>query len=445
MTKVLIVAPSAYPLGGVATWIDYLVRGLVARGWAVTVGLTAGRFHNVEAYLEQHPGLPCVEIFNPTGTREGRIRALMRTIIATRAQVVMGVNIIDTYEAVNRLRVEDHACGVRSLMTIHGIQPDYFEDVLRESRVLDGVVCTNRLAVEFARRSGVASERVHYAQYGVPQIAEPRRLAPDSKQAALRLAYVGRFESWQKRVFDLLPICNGLVERGVSFQLIMAGAGPDESELRQKLSDHTHAGRVLWLGSVPAQDMTAKVYRQADILINPSLWETGPIVVWEAMAHGLAVVSSRYVGSGREAALVDGVNCMLYDVGNIEHAVSSIAALADNSLRLRLISAGFDLLKLRYNQEASVFAWETAINRVLAQPPVPAFCANPQSSAGRLDRVLGVRFAESVRRVLRRKFEHDEPGGEWPHSYGARRFNEAQFWQEASQMDASVGETVFRS
>lgn len=39
---ILLVAPSAYPLGGVATWIDYIVPGLRQHDWKVTLGLTDG-------------------------------------------------------------------------------------------------------------------------------------------------------------------------------------------------------------------------------------------------------------------------------------------------------------------------------------------------------------------------------------------------------------------
>src|SRR5690349_18307661 len=40
--NILFVAPSAYPLGGVATWLDYVVPGLRHRNWKVTLGLVQG-------------------------------------------------------------------------------------------------------------------------------------------------------------------------------------------------------------------------------------------------------------------------------------------------------------------------------------------------------------------------------------------------------------------
>ncbi len=399
------------------------------------VGLTAGKFHDVAAYLAAHPGLPYVAISNPTGTREGRVRSLMRAIVRTRAELIVGVNIVDTYEAVDRLR----SCGklpeARCAMSVHGIQPDYFEDVRRDSRRLDGVVCTNRLAVELALGAGIASERVGYAQYGVPLSSAQLRVEKGRGGGVLRLAYVGRIETWQKRVLDLPSICEGLVERGVPFELFIAGGGPDERHLRELLQTHTSAGRIRWLGNVPAGEMQERVYSQVDVLLNLSLWETGPIVIWEAMSNGVAVVSSRYVGSGLESALVHMENCLLFDVGNSKQAAAMIESLGSASARERLVKAGHELLASRYNVEASVVAWEQAMNQILAQPVIAPKASGGFQPSGRLDSWLGVRFAESTRRLLRLRYHHVEPGGEWPHSYGNTRFDDDGFWSRASRMD----------
>ena len=100
---ILIVAPSAYPLGGVATWIDYIVPGLRKRGWRVTLGLTAGFHHNVDAYLTDHPIEGVIRIRNTTGTGEGRVRALCNAITEVKPDIVASANIVDVYRAVNRL------------------------------------------------------------------------------------------------------------------------------------------------------------------------------------------------------------------------------------------------------------------------------------------------------------------------------------------------------
>ena len=104
MGDILFIAPSAYPLGGVATWLDYLLPGLRAQGWNATLGLAEGRFHDVDVYLTVHPDDQVVRIPHRTGTQEGRVRQLIRTICAVRPDIVVAVNIADVAPAVDRLR-----------------------------------------------------------------------------------------------------------------------------------------------------------------------------------------------------------------------------------------------------------------------------------------------------------------------------------------------------
>src|SRR4029079_499825 len=128
------------------------------------VGLVAGRWHDVERYLAAHPGLPVQAIQNPTGSAEGRIRELARTIDQVQRDVVVGVNIADLYAASQRLR--ERRPQLRTVMSLHGFSGDYLDDLRRESRGLEAVIATNRLACRMCiEHSGMPSERVLYAPY----------------------------------------------------------------------------------------------------------------------------------------------------------------------------------------------------------------------------------------------------------------------------------------
>ena len=105
-SRILFVAPSAYPLGGVQTWLDYLLPGLDALGWESTLGLTAGEFHDVDRYVKAHPGPRYISIRNPTGSREGRIRALEESIRAVAPDMVVSANIPDCFAAVEARKIE---------------------------------------------------------------------------------------------------------------------------------------------------------------------------------------------------------------------------------------------------------------------------------------------------------------------------------------------------
>src|SRR5262245_5653786 len=122
-------------MGGMQTWLDYLLPGLAAKGWRYVLGMTAGRWHDVATYRRAHHGLETIAIENPTGSHEGRIRAIVQAIRHTGPDLVVGVNIPDCYAAVARLRARGDL-ATRVAMTIHGIQPDLFEDARRYRDVL---------------------------------------------------------------------------------------------------------------------------------------------------------------------------------------------------------------------------------------------------------------------------------------------------------------------
>jgi glycosyltransferase involved in cell wall biosynthesis len=74
------------------------------------------------------------------------------------------------------------------------------------------------------------------------------------------------------------------------FTLVIAGDGPERPRLEQLTLRLGLADRVSFLGQVAPSAMTA-VYRDADILVHPSLGETFGYVYFEAADAGLPVVS----------------------------------------------------------------------------------------------------------------------------------------------------------
>jgi glycosyltransferase involved in cell wall biosynthesis len=95
------------------------------------------------------------------------------------------------------------------------------------------------------------------------------------------------------------------------------------SQLKQRLSPAA-ARQVTFTGLVPYNEI-AKYYAAADIYINPSLYESFGMSIFEAMAAGLPVVTTR-VGAAPEL-ITDQQTGLLVDVANP-------AAIADAVLQL---------------------------------------------------------------------------------------------------------------
>ncbi|MBK8640030.1 MAG: glycosyltransferase family 4 protein [Chromatiaceae bacterium] len=352
-----------------------------------------------------------------------------------RPDIAIGVNIPDLYTASRRLRAR--GVYIRTAMALHGIAADLLADVNREVNVLDAVIATNRLVCHLCTDlAGMPPTRVLYAPYGV-DVAGLAKLPLSAAADVLRMAWVGRLEQDQKRVHGIAAILGGLDAIGFKYRLIIAGDGPERQPLLDALNPWIQAGRVEYLGVVPPRDVGPRVYAQSDALLLTSSWETGPIVIWEAMAAGLAVVSSRYVGSGLEGALKHEKNSLLFNVGDYRAASIQVARLGDVGMRTAIAAAGRQMVAERYSIGQSVRAWAGCVGELRRMPPLPATApAVGPRPAGRLDRWFGVGLAESMRRTLGIRFAHASAGGEWPHT-AAVSADEAALFEKAVRLDVS--------
>lgn len=437
MPQVLFVAPSAYPLGGVAVWLDYLVRGLPAHGWTPTVALVSGTWHNVERYTNVYPELPWIAVDNPTGSAEGRRRALATTIRRHAPDVVVSVNIVDVYHACRRLRLEG-GFNFRTSMALHGIAADLLGDLARHRGVIDGVIATNQLTGALCTElAGIEPNRVHYAPYGVA-VETPGAVRQARHPASpLRIAYVGRLDDDQKRVQTIPEILRALDANGVDYHMDIVGDGPMKERLRDGLTPWIADGRATMAGTLPPEMLGERVYAQCDALLVTSSWETGPIVIWEAMAAGVPVVTSRYIGSGLENALKHNENCLMFSVGDALAAARQLEALTESGTANELAANARRLVVERYSIDRSVQAWAKALNSVAAAEPVSSeTLPSAPRPAGRLDRLLGTRLAETVRRRFGIAFAHHSAGGEWPHSMG-KWIESDRFLEDAARLDGT--------
>jgi glycosyltransferase involved in cell wall biosynthesis len=409
-----VLAPSAYPVGGVQSWLDYLVPGLEARGWRVTVMLVDGARSSAGEYLRHRSFSNVRLVTNRSGSREGRVRALMRAIGSVDPALLLVVNIVDAYEAVRRMR--SGGSSLRIAMSMHGFESCFYEDLANFRNVIDGVVTPNRLAAAAAARiSGISEARACYAPCGVPV---PALKEPTSLDETLLLLYAGRFDEQEKRVLDLPHILEELDRLRVPYRLRLAGLGPAEQALRSRLA--AFGDKVEFVGVLEPERLRSSFYQPGAILVVMSPSETGPMVAWEAMANGVAVVTSRFIGIGMEDGLRDGQNCLVFPVGDARRAAAAIAQLANASLRVALIRSAWELVSLRYSREQSISAWDAALTRVMTLPALPPAASSARERpAGRLDKVFGKAMAETLRGFIGVRYAHLTAGSEWPHSYGA--------------------------
>jgi N-acetyl-alpha-D-glucosaminyl L-malate synthase BshA len=129
-----------------------------------------------------------------------------------------------------------------------------------------------------------------------------------------------------KRVVDVVKVF-AQVSREVPAQLLLVGDGPDRSAAEWLAHDLGIHSRIHFLGK---QERVNELLPLADLMIMPSELESFGLAALEAMACKVPAIGTR-VG-GVPELIEDGVNGMLFNVGDVDGmAKAAIELLSDNA------------------------------------------------------------------------------------------------------------------
>lgn len=95
------------------------------------------------------------------------------------------------------------------------------------------------------------------------------------------LLYVGQI-NWKKNLERILEACSLLKKDGIKFQLVLAGKGPHENEVKQKTKELDIEDITFFTGHISDEDLLYGLYALADLFVFPSNYDTYSMVVREA-------------------------------------------------------------------------------------------------------------------------------------------------------------------
>lgn len=181
-------------------------------------------------------------------------------------------------------------------------------------------------------RCGVDTERFAPSTNGA-------RPAGSADGGPLRVLCVGRLVP-DKGQGVLLDAVAALRDRGVAVELTYVGDGSARPELEGRALSLNLELRVRFAGSV-GQDRILEYYRHADVFCLPSFAEGIPVVLMEALACEVPVVTSHIMGVPE--LVQDGVSGLLVTPGRADLLADALARLAaDRELRRAMGAAGRD-------------------------------------------------------------------------------------------------------
>ncbi len=95
------------------------------------------------------------------------------------------------------------------------------------------------------------------------------------------LLYVGQM-NWKKNIRRIIEACALLKKENIKFQLVLAGKGPHEDEIRHEVKALGIEEETLLTGHIQDEDLLSGLYALADLFVFPSLYDTYSMVVREA-------------------------------------------------------------------------------------------------------------------------------------------------------------------
>lgn len=168
------------------------------------------------------------------------------------------------------------------------------------------------------------------------------------------LLYVGHITN-AKGIPELLHTFASLTRRLKGLKLLLVGDGDIEST-KQMAEDLNISDQVQLAGSIPYESMH-EVYAVADLFVFPSHFESFGMVLLEAAASGLPIVSTN-VGCAAELVL-DGKNGKIVSKCNDRFAEACYTILTNPSFRTSAANLRKAILH-RYNWETIVDELESA-------------------------------------------------------------------------------------
>jgi glycosyltransferase involved in cell wall biosynthesis len=379
--RVLVMTTYYHPvIGGVETHARQLVRHLNQRGFGVQV--VTKRIHHDDP-AEDHVDAIHVRRVGPAGERRasGKWIAIPSFLYQTLAlQDHVDAIVCVDYRGIGIAAVlagrklgrpvilQAATAGVLASAAEHDASGVPVENALvrlikAPARAMyrrgDKFVCIGRDIERETLNAGIPRDRVHYLPHGVD--LQRFRPATVDERSQIRKAegwpsdrpivlFVGRL-STEKGVLDLLNAWR-LLDDARSWLVLV---GPDMpahpwdagASARAFIEEHRLQDRVRLYG--PSAD-TARLYRAADVFVQPSHFESFGISVIEAMASGVPVIAAK-VGGMRDF-LVDGENALLHEPRSpLTIAAALRRALDDAGLRSRLAAAALQTVRQQFDEE----------------------------------------------------------------------------------------------
>jgi phenylacetate-CoA ligase len=264
-------------------------------------------------------------------------------------------------------------------------------------RRADAVIVPSGFLAEVFDRHGIVVQIV-------PNIVDLARFQPSPERAARRAGAAILVARHLEPLYDNASALRAFaaVHRALPHaRLTLCGEGPDLARL-QALTDELDLRDAVRFAGKTEHAVMARLYRESDLVLNPSLADNMPNSVLEAWSSGVPVVSTD-VG-GIPYLMTHDVNGLLVPPGDVcAMARAMLSLLRDARKAERLVIEGL-LQAQRYSWDRVAPLLMAQYRRVLKRPPASGYTAWTSRLVFPLHELLKRHHSHA----LRRSMEHSQ-------------------------------------
>ena len=231
------------------------------------------------------------------------------------------------------------------------------------------IVTTPRLKTDLVNHYGADESQIELLPNGIsPGCFDAAARVSRGTNEVLRLGFLGRLEHNQKGVFYLPKILRCLKQRGVRFQLRIAGKGVHRNALENALKEWVNNGEVVFVGALQPSQVPA-FFEDTDLYLFTSRFEGCPNALLEAMMAGCVPISWTIDGI-TDFIVEDGRTGSLSPIEDYVDFADNIATLDRDRARLQRISeSAAATARDRFSSERAAATYAEVFREVMQKPP----------------------------------------------------------------------------
>ena len=258
-------------------------------------------------------------------------------------------------------KIKDRWKDARTINLLHSDSDfGYFGESVRYSRYIDDhIVVSQRIAEKLHRVGGVNESKIHVIYNGVESenTFNPQRYDALRCRELLGLPKTKKIVSWigraspEKNPLDFIDAAS-VLKGMLDVHFILIGDGPLRDQVETKIQKLSLQESLLWLKTI-SPDTVPEVLASTDVLLLTSKAEGFPLIVLQALAMGVPVVSYDVGEVG--TVIKNGINGFIVSPGRREILVERVLQILNDqelfnrfrqNARSEVISRGFTLSRM---------------------------------------------------------------------------------------------------